>query len=535
MSFLDTLRQWDEAITCADREDLSEALRIFLSIEEPNSKICFDIGCLHLLNQDYDAAEKAFDCSIRKDEHLAIAFFQRGITFYKKERYEESLADFQRAFKALRGNHLVKLILKIQINLLIDKLLKQYQCLLPQVLHNMALVEAQLGNWEKAQVNLAKALDYKTEAKLNIIDKALQSTLKQKLFKPVQFPSKMLFKPNKNYVAELEKKDYLGKAKVVASVVPQDEFSGFAPLQPQVEDGPAHPKEPEVLRALEGEPHTVLFEFVPETSDELAVVPGNIVFVLQKGADNWASVVFNERRGLVPYNYLERLEISLASQQNKGKTAPPSRDPPTRPERKTGRLINTYIIHLCTGMWLVDFCDLTPLLCPFHSCQESQTTEDSYIVKVCYTFNFVVSVPRGSPYATLIEKISNKLSLPSTVITLSLTSEAGEEGVINADTDMETVWSQASGGRITLWCKTEEQTDGIMQKETVFVAIHSYESSNPEDLSFNQGDTITLLSRVNQDWLEGQCNGSTGIFPASFVEEVLYLTIKNQAPLSDQS
>ncbi|XP_022055956.2 neutrophil cytosol factor 2 [Acanthochromis polyacanthus] len=502
MSFLDTLRQWDEAITCADREDLSEALRIFLSIEEPNSKICFDIGCLHLLNQDYDAAEKAFDCSIRKDEHLAIAFFQRGITFYKKERYEESLADFQRAFKALRGNQLIDYkALGLRYIL--------YAC---EVLHNMALVEAQLGNWEKAQVNLAKALDYKTEAKLNVIDKALQSTLKQKLFKPVQFPSKMLFKPNKNYVAELEKKDYLGKAKVVASVVPQDEFSGFAPLQPQVEDGPARPKEPEVLRALEGEPHTVLFEFVPETSDELAVVPGNIVFVLQKGADNWASVVFNERRGLVPYNYLERLEISLASQQNKGKTAPPSRDPPTRPERKTG---------------------LTPS--GNTQRQESQTTEDSYIVKVCYTFNFVVSVPRGSPYATLIEKISNKLSLPSTVITLSLTSEAGEEGVINADTDMETVWSQASGGRITLWCKTEEQTDGIMQKETVFVAIHSYESSNPEDLSFNQGDTITLLSRVNQDWLEGQCNGSTGIFPASFVEEVLYLTIKNQAPLSDQS
>lgn len=50
-----------------------------------------------------------------------------------------------------------------------------------------------------------------------------------------------------------------------------------------------------LCRALKGEPHTVLFEFVPETSDELAVVPGNIVFVLQKGADNWASVIFNER------------------------------------------------------------------------------------------------------------------------------------------------------------------------------------------------------------------------------------------------
>lgn len=51
------------------------------------------------------------------------------------------------------------------------------QCFLPQVLHNMALAEAQLGNWEKAQVNLVKALDYKTESKLNMIDIALQSTL----------------------------------------------------------------------------------------------------------------------------------------------------------------------------------------------------------------------------------------------------------------------------------------------------------------------------------------------------------------------
>lgn len=157
MSFLDTLRQWDEGANYADREDLSEALRIFLSIQEPNSKIYFNIGCLHLLNQDLDAAEKvmgmqartlqiyvcgitteekvkprldvddkedcyiftmkvqvtekgeaeldyfpfcvqevtvfhyvsqAFDSSIRKDEHLAVAFFQRAITFYKMTRQE---------------------------------------------------------------------------------------------------------------------------------------------------------------------------------------------------------------------------------------------------------------------------------------------------------------------------------------------------------------------------------------------------------------------------------------------------------------
>ncbi|XP_044033329.1 neutrophil cytosol factor 2 isoform X2 [Siniperca chuatsi] len=490
MSFLDTLRQWDKAVTCVERQDLSEALRIFLSIKEPNSKICFDIGCLHLLNQSLDAAEKAFDCSIGKDEHLAVAFFQRGITFYRKKRYEESLADFQHAFKRLRGNQLIDYKA-------LGLTYKLYAC---EVLHNMALAEAQLGNWEKAQENLVKALDYKTDAKLNIIDRALQSTLKQKIFKPVEFPSKVLFKPNKHYVAELEKKDYLGKAKVVASVVPQDDFSGFAPLQPQVEDGPTRPKEPEVLRALEGEPHTVLFEFVPETSDELAVVPGNIVFVLQKGADNWASVIFNERRGLVPYNYLERLEISLASKQNEGITEPPTRAPPTRPERKQG---------------------LTPSDSSGHiQRKDAQPTDNSCIVKVRFTFNFAVSVPPGSPYAILIEKISKKLNLPSTAITLSITSEATGQSVISADTEMESVWSCASGGRITLWCNTKEQIDGKPKNEIHLVALHSYESSNPEDLNFHEGDTITLLSKVNQDWLEGQCNGNTGIFPASFVEEV---------------
>ncbi|XP_056220802.1 neutrophil cytosol factor 2 [Seriola aureovittata] len=490
MSFVDTLRQWDEAVTYAERQDFQEALRIFLSIQEPNSKICFDIGCLHLLNQELDAAEKAFDCSIRKDEHLAVAFFQRGITFYRKKRYEESLGDFQQAFKALRGNQLIDYkALGLRCKL--------YAC---DVLHNMALAEAQLGKWEKAQENLVKALNYKTEAKLNIIDRALQSTLKQKLFKPVEFPSKELFKPNKHYVAELEKKDYLGKAKVVASVVPQDEFSGFAPLQPQVEDGPTRPKEPEVLRALEGEPHTVLFEFVPETSDELAVVPGNIVFVLQKGTDNWASVIFNERRGLVPYNYLERLEISLASKQNEGKRTPPSREPPTRPERKQG------------GTPRDNSSEDT-------QCKE-ETTDNSYIVKVRFTFTFIVKVPPGSPYVILIEKISKKLNLPSTAITLSLTSEANERSVIDANTEMERVWSHVKDRHITLWCNTKEQTDGKPQTEIHLVALHSYESSNPEDLSFHEGDTITLLSRVNQDWLEGQCKGNTGIFPASFVEEV---------------
>lgn len=79
MSFLETLRQWDEAATCADRQDLSEALRIFLSIQEPNSKICFDIGCLHLLNQDLDAAEKVWLTFVGQTQTITLQRHTYGI------------------------------------------------------------------------------------------------------------------------------------------------------------------------------------------------------------------------------------------------------------------------------------------------------------------------------------------------------------------------------------------------------------------------------------------------------------------------
>uniref|UniRef100_A0A8C6SW88 Neutrophil cytosolic factor 2 n=1 Tax=Neogobius melanostomus TaxID=47308 RepID=A0A8C6SW88_9GOBI len=446
MSFLDTLRQWDEAVTCVDKKNQPEALRIFLAIAEPNSKIYFNIGCLHLLDKDLDAAEKAFDGSIRKDEHLAVAFFQRGITFYKRERFEESLGDFTNAYKALRGNQLIDY----------KALGLRYKLFACEVLHNMALIEAHLGNWKNAQENLMNARDYKTESKLNLIDNALQSILKQKLFKLVEFPTSKLFRPNKNYVAQLEKKDYLGKAKVVASVIPQDHFSGFAPLQPQVHDGPMTPKEPEVFRALEGKAHMVLFEFIPETSDELAVVPGNIVFVLQKGTDNWASVIFNGR-GLVPYNYLQPLDISPTSKIPK------------------------------------------------------ESKDNQCMVKIHFTFNFAISIPMGSSYQVLIDKISEKLKMEAT-----LTPEASGDSVIDANTNMESVWARAKDGHLTVWCKIYEPPQ---EPQICFTALHTYESSNPEDLSFEEGDEIVLLSRINQDWLEGQCGEKTGIFPASFVEE----------------
>lgn len=79
------------------------------------------------------------------------------------------------------------------------------------------------------------------------------------------------------------------------------------------------------------------------------------------------------------------------------------------------------------------------------------------------------------------------------------------------------------------------------------VALYDYNAQGPEDLEFSEGDTIDILSEgesvrpaltvhsspvtwafplsatsqcfsllVNEEWLEGRCGGSIGIFPSCF-------------------
>ncbi|XP_065265475.1 neutrophil cytosol factor 2 isoform X1 [Emys orbicularis] len=511
MSLAETIRLWNEGVCATDRKDWTAALDAFTSVQNPPSKLCFNIGCIHLILGNLAEAEQAFARSINRDKHLAVAYFQRGTVFYRRENYELAIEDFKEVLALLRGNLLIDYkILGLPFRL--------FAC---EVLYNIALLYAKLEDWRKAEEHLTLAISMKTEPRHNKIDRAMEAILKHRLFEPVAIPPGKLFRPNEKQVAQLEKKDYLGKATVVASVVDKDSFSGFAPLQLQTPGPPPRPKTPEILRALEGEPHRVLFEFTPETAEELQVLPGNIVFVLTKGKDNWATVMFNGKKGIVPCNYLEAVELQNQPQSHPSQEetpaeldipAPPSSTAPEKPRSPApGQKEGTK--------------------------EMDETTSSPYVLKVHYKYTVAIPVQLGINYSELLDTVCKKLELTPEHTKLRYRPAESEELVTLSEDSMKTVWSHAKDYCLTLWCDVTEGDkdlprgeDGQAKEGTQktppqqleanhVVARYSYEAIQPEDLEFQAGDVILILSKVNEEWLEGQCKGKVGIFPRAFVQK----------------
>ncbi|XP_046328363.2 neutrophil cytosol factor 2-like [Haliotis rufescens] len=220
MSLKEILTTWNEAIIYFENGKFEEAIDKFRQIVDPSAKILFNIGVTYLAaaTPHHDQALKWFSDAITKDPFLAVAYFQRGCTYLKLQRYREAGVDFQSTLEKMRGSSLIDYR---QLGLPI----KLYTS---QVLMNLALV---LQNQSDTQgvckcVHDASRL-VKDPQHEPVVVTAL-SSLPTPCLSLLEFPIKeLVFRPAKSLVANLQKKDFLGQAKVVSSMSRHDKFVGF--------------------------------------------------------------------------------------------------------------------------------------------------------------------------------------------------------------------------------------------------------------------------------------------------------------------
>ncbi|XP_039264660.2 uncharacterized protein LOC120340463 isoform X1 [Styela clava] len=64
-------------------------------------------------------------------------------------------------------------------------------------------------------------------------------------------------------------------------------------------------------------------------------------------------------------------------------------------------------------------------------------------------------------------------------------------------------------------------------------AIFSFTGRDGSELSFEEGDIITITGEVNEEWFVGESNGNTGMFPSAFVQEHDHQPATTNAEISE--
>ncbi|KAM6316014.1 NADPH oxidase activator 1 [Podargus strigoides] len=502
MAYRELVRRWHQGVLAADGGDWDAALDAFAGIPEPPARICFNVGCVQLLAGRPEAALRAFNKTIAKDSSLAIGFFQRGFVHLQLEMYEEALSDYHMAFSHLRKNPFIDY----------KQLGLRHILYAWEVLYSMAAAQCRLQQWQEARATLDKAIVWRPEGRTAILDVALERVQNCLFLEPMQVSLGEFFRPRKKEVEQLDSKDFLGKPKMISSIIPNDEYIGFEPLRPQ-KQGFYEPSA-DALRDSESGYCRVLSHYYPEDSEKLAVKASSLVFVLGRGTDGWATAIHDGQKLRIPSYLLESASKMDKWKISNGIPLPPAQVPPSRlhlkqkPESPGGE--NASANDAGTQM---DF------KIPLTQGEATSSTDRPVVLRARCECTVVVRAGEVPSLLDLRALLRERFGQLAERGKLSYRHSDGKELVaVLGEEDLGKMWQQLTDGRLTLCC---QDLDSHLGRPVLYqmLAQHSYLAQGPADLEFNKGDMLDILSEVNEDWLEGRCNGKTGIFPKCFATQ----------------
>ena len=74
------------------------------------------------------------------------------------------------------------------------------------------------------------------------------------------------------------------------------------------------------------------------------------------------------------------------------------------------------------------------------------------------------------------------------------------------------------GGGVQAAAVEEDQADHSVAAGIEAIALYDYAADEENELSLREGDLVSRIDVVDEDWWFGASGGRTGLFPAAYVE-----------------
>ncbi|KAJ7907019.1 hypothetical protein B0H13DRAFT_1716031 [Mycena leptocephala] len=182
----------------------------------PSATASTNMGLICSAMGDHQKALRRFTDATTRDPFLTIAYFQRGVSHFLLERYRPAGRDFKRAWLSLRGNEAMFLGLRFRL-------------FASEVLFNLGLSRIRLGRMEKGMEYLEKAKLLTMIEDHDVIEDVILH--KGEGFTVFSIAPGILYWPSDTKLMGIERKDFMGKATLIAASDPDDLTTGFSGLQ----------------------------------------------------------------------------------------------------------------------------------------------------------------------------------------------------------------------------------------------------------------------------------------------------------------
>lgn len=105
---IEMLEYWDLGCKAMEKKEYPSAIKYFENIIQnsitPPANIFYNKSVVHFILDQFAEAIAILDQGLKKNEHMAIGYFQRGIVNIKLRNIDEAMHDFNRTMEKMRGN-----------------------------------------------------------------------------------------------------------------------------------------------------------------------------------------------------------------------------------------------------------------------------------------------------------------------------------------------------------------------------------------------------------------------------------------------